>query len=150
MKKYKLPTIFWLLVVIFIVIVSYFIIPSSESIKRALFPIIAILGFIFLLLGITLIFLTIKRKIKGKLKIFLLLTGIAAICPLVFSILHNLFYALGIIGKNIIIIKYVMEFLHIASFIIALVVSPVGFLVGAIGSIVLFIKNKKKPLKKNQ
>ena len=73
-ETYTLKTIFWLLVVIFILIVSYFIIPSSESIKRAMFPITAVLGFVFLLLGIALIFLTIKQKIKGKSKLFLILT----------------------------------------------------------------------------
>ena len=122
-------------------LVSYFAFSFQFSdIGRAIFPIIAVLGFIFLLLGITLIFLTIKQKIKGKLKIFLILMGVSAISPLVFSILHNFFYALGIIGENIFIIKNIMEILHVASFIIALLISPIGFLVGAIGVIVLFIR----------
>jgi len=138
----KLKVVFWLLLGIFIVLVSYFAIPFPDHIIRTTFLIVGVLGLIFLLLGITLIFLTIKQKIKGKLKIFLILVGVSAISPLVFSILHNLFYALAIIGKNIPIIKYIMEILHVASFIIALVVSPIGFLVGAIGVIVLFIRKK--------
>ena len=136
-----LKLVFWLLLGIFILLVSYFVFSSQFSdIDRLLFPLVAVLGLIFLLLGITLIFLTIKQKIKGKLKIFLILTGVSAVSPLVFSILHNFFYALGIIGENIIVIKYIMEILHVASFIIALLVSPIGFLVGAIGVIVLFIR----------
>ncbi len=122
-------------------LVSYFAFSFQFSgIERLLFPLVAVLGLIFLLLGIALIFLTIKQKIKGKLKIFLMLMGASAISPLVFSILHNFFYALGIIGENIFIIKYTMEILHVASFLIALIVSPIGFLVGATGSIVLFMR----------
>ncbi len=136
----KIKFVFWLLIAIFILLVSYFAISSELDTFRFLFPILAILGFIFLLLGIILIFLTIKQKIKGKLKIFLILTGISAISPFVFSILHNLFYALAIITENIVIIRNIMEFLHVSSFLISLIISPIGFLVGAIGAIVLFTR----------
>lgn len=136
----RIKSVFWLLIVIFILLVICFIISSEIDTFRAIFPILAILGLIFLLLGIALIFLTIKQKIKGKLKIFLILTGVSAISPLVFSILHNFFYALAIIGENIFIIKNIMEILHVASFLIALLISPIGFLVGAIGVMVLFIR----------
>lgn len=135
-----LKLVFWLLVGIFIVLVGYFAVPFSEDTNRAFFLIVAVLGFIFLLLGIALIFLTIKQKIKGKLKTFLILTGVSAICPLVFSILHNFFYALGMISSHIPVLKYLMEFLHVAAFLIAIPISPIGFLIGAIGSIVLFTK----------
>ena len=138
LKKIKL--VFWSLIVIFILLVSYFIISSELDTFKFLFPILAVLGLIFLLLGITLIFLTIKQKIKGKLKIFLILTGASAISPLVFSILHNLFYALAIITEDIFIIKNIMEFLHVFSFLISIIGSPIGFLVGAIGTIVLFTR----------
>jgi len=138
LKKIKL--VFWSLIVSFILLVSYFIISSELDTFRLIFPILAILGFIFLLLGITLIFLTIKQKIKGKLKIFLILTGVSAISPFVFSILHNFFYALAIIGENITIIKSIMEFLHVSSFLISIIASPIGFIVGAIGVIVLFTR----------
>ncbi len=138
LKKIKL--VFWSLIVIFILLVSYFIISSELDTFRLIFPILAILGFIFLLLGITLIFLTIKQKIKGKLKTFLILTGVSAISPFVFSILHNFFYALAIIGENITIIKSIMEFLHVSSFLISIIASPIGFIVGAIGVIVLFTR----------
>lgn len=143
MKKKKqnktLKAVLSALVVIFILLVSYFFVAQD---KQTLFPFVAVLGLIFLLLGIALIVLTIKQKIKGKLKIFLMLTGISAICPFVFSILHNLFYALAVITSNIIWLKYLFEFLHAASFIIALLISPIVFLVGVIGSILLFIKKK--------
>ena len=142
-KKYLL-TIFWALIVIFILIVAYFIIPASLVSKQKLFPFAAVLGFLFFILGIVLVFLTIKQKIKGKLRIFLILTGVSAICPFVFSILHNLFYALAMISSDITLLKYLMEILHAGFFIIAIFVSPLMFLVCAIGTIILFKKNNKK------
>lgn len=98
---------------------------------------------VFFLLGVILIFLAIKSKIKGKLKKFLILTGASAAGFFVFVLLHNFLYALGIVAEHIIVIKYLAEILHITSFIIAVFICPLGFLVGVIGSIVLLIKKKK-------
>ena len=130
---------------IFIVLVSYFTtLPVISPVRRALFPFVVILGLIFLILGIALIYLTKKQKIKGKQKIFLILTGVSALCPFIFSILHNFFYALAIITSHITLLNYLMEILHIASFFIALLISPIGFLVGVVGTITLKIKKKER------
>jgi len=138
-----IPTIVFTQLVIFIVLVSCFILMNIVDLGRDFFLFIAILGLIFLLLGITLIVLTLKQKIKGKLKIFLILTGVSAICPLIFSILHNLFYALAVITSHITVLRYLMELLHVVSFFISLIIGPVGFLVGVIGSLVLLAKKRK-------
>jgi len=134
--KDKIKTIFWSLILIFIVIVSYFAIPFASGIKRAIFIYIAILGFIFFLLGGLLIYYTIKLKIKGKLKLFLILTGITPIVVLISVLLHNLVYGL-------MIYLFGQDFWGEAGdevffFIIALFVCPIVFLVGVIGSIVMF------------
>lgn len=143
LKHYKtLKLVSYSLAVIFILLIGSFLIPESIISKRASLQFAAVLGLIFLILGIFLIYLTLKLKVKGKLKKFLILTGISAIGPLVFSILHNLFYALEVISNNIAVLKYLMGFLHVASFLIALLISPVGFLIGVIGSIILLKKRK--------
>jgi len=148
MEKWKsekiLKSILYMMLGIFILLMSYFILFPLfiDDVGRSFFLFIAILGLIFLLFGVTLIYLTIKQGIKGKLRIFLLLTGVSAISPLVFSVLHNVFYALGIISKNILIIKYTMEVLHVVSFLIAIPISPIVFLVGIIGSLILLKKLK--------
>lgn len=134
----KAIAIFWVLIVSVIVFVSgtYF----WEWLRGTSFlPAIAAL----FLLGIALIFFTLKEKIKGKLKLFFLLTGSSIVGFFVFVILHNLFYALGIITSHITVLKYLMEILHVTFFIIAVLICPIGFLVGAIGSIVLLIKKRK-------
>ena len=64
-----------------------------------------------------------------------MLTGTSAIAPFVFSILHNLFYGLVITFENL---KYLFEALHVASFVISLLIAPIALIVGAIGSIIYF------------
>ena len=134
---FLIKLVLWFLVGIFILLGGYFIVPAP---KRALFPYVVIFGLIFLLLGVWLISLTIKQRIKDNLKIFLVSTGVFAICPFVFSILHNVFYALAVISSQIVILKYAMEFLDGLFFILALLVSPVGFLISVIVSLVSLAK----------
>ena len=135
-NKSFLKTIFYSLIATFIVLLVYFLTPFPSPTKRIFFPLVAILGLIFLILGIVLTF--IARKEKGKLKLFLMLTGISAIAPLVFTILHNLFYALAIAFKDL---KYLFEALHVTCFIISIIIAPIAFVVGIIGSII-FLRGK--------
>ena len=137
MKKIK--TIFYSLILIFIAIAIYFITPFAYEIKNTLFSFIAVLGFIFFLLGILLIYYTIKLKIEGKLKWFLILTGIPPIIALVGVILHNLVYGLMIyiFGQGF----WGQRGDEAFFFILALFVCPIIFIVGAIGSIIMFKKN---------
>ena len=116
-----LKVMFLALIGIFVLLLAYFVIPAPDSLKRLLFPVVAVLAFIFFLLGGVLVFLTLKSKLKGKQKTLLLLTGISALGFLVFVILHNLFYALSMLASNIIVLKSLLEFLHVAFFIIAIV-----------------------------
>lgn len=120
----------------FLLIVAFFVLPFSDSIRIILFPVVGILGLVFLILGIVLIFVARKKK-KSKLKTFLLITGLSAIAPLPLSILHNVFYALGMLWPSL---EIVFEFLSGASFIIALLVAPITFLISVIGSLVLIKK----------
>ena len=80
-------------------------------------------------LGITLIVLTIKKKIEGKLKGFLLLTGASAAGLPVSGVLHNMVSGLFNIEEAFF-------------FTLATIVCPVAFLVGAVGTIILIVKNK--------
>ena len=128
--------IFWALVGVFIVIVCLFPIPAFRGSIFLWFLII--FGSIFLLLGVALIVLTVREKVGGARKKFFLLTGASAIGIPVSILLHNLVYGL---------------FIHFFGegfwnggdepyyFIMATVVCPLGYLVGAIGSIVLRVRS---------
>jgi hypothetical protein len=91
--------------------------------------------------GIVLIILTVKRVEKGLLKKFLLTTGASVIGIPVFIILHNLIYG---------------AFIHFFGegfwnggdepffFIMAVIVCPLGFIVGFVGSIVLAVNKARQ------
>ena len=132
--------IFWALVGVFIVIVSVFFI--FRDLLRG-FPFLGVSGAIFLLLGVALIYLTVKEKVGGMLKKFLILTGASAIGIPVSIFLHNAVYGLFIhfFGADF------WDRIDLGDepffFIMAIFVCPLGFLVGAVGSIVLAIKRRK-------
>ena len=126
------------LIIIFVILLGYFLIPIFQDVARPFFFLAAALGIIFLILGTMLAI--ISRKEKGALRIFLMITGISAICPFVFSILHNVFYALAIMFENL---KLFFEILHASSFLIALIVAPITFIIGAIGSVIIMKRTHK-------
>ncbi len=142
MKKSLIPTIFWALIIVFIIILCEFFVPVVQELfvgPLFLLPII-----VFSLTGIILFFLTLKEKKKSISKKFLMLTGAASGGFFVGIFLHNAFYALATITLHIAVLNYLLEAIHVAFFLIATVVCPLAFLVGAVGSIILFIKNKNR------
>ncbi len=127
-------SIFWALVGIFVVIVGVFAVPAARELLMG-FLFIIISGVVFGLLGGALIFLTLKEKVGGKFKKFLLLTGASAVGILVSIFLHNAIY--GLIFVRMLDRPDLDEPFF---FIMAIVVCPLGFLVGVVGSIVLAVK----------
>ena len=125
----RVKLVFYSLLVIFVLLLSYFTI-VPEGIRGMLFFIAAVLAFVFFLLGGYLIYLSFKAR--KSLKRYMLVTGIGAAGFFLFSILHNVFYALGILFKDIIILKYLMEALHVTFFITSIIVCPIAFLVGSV------------------
>ncbi len=130
--------------IIFILIINYFIFFSDFN--RKLFLVLAFLGLLFLIFGIVIIFLSRKLvsfdKPNKRLKLFLTLTGFSAIAPLIFTLLHNFFYAMAILSENIILLPQLFEILHATSFIISLLVAPIVFVVSLICSIIYLSKIK--------
>jgi peptidoglycan/LPS O-acetylase OafA/YrhL len=125
-----IQSIFWAVVAVFIIIICamFLRIPLAENLP---------LGYVFLpgiavlfLLGVVLIVLTVKTKAGGRLKKFLLLTGFSAAGLPVFAVLHN-------------VVSGFFNIEEAVFFILATLVCPLGFLVGAIGTIVLMVKNKE-------
>ncbi len=132
--KKSTKVIFWLLFLSSLVVLAEFFVPAFRVLFRGselfLAPLI-----IFSLLGLILLVLALKEKIGGKLKKFLVLTGASATGFFIFILLHNLVSGLLTELFNSGIEEPVF-------FILALIVCPIGFLVGLIGSLVLFIKRK--------
>jgi len=132
-RKLSWP-IFWALIVVFIVLAISIFTPFAAfapTFRGSLFLwFFFISGAAFFLLGVALIFLTVKEKVGGMSKKFLILTGASAVGLPVFVLLHNVVSGLFNIEEPVF-------------FIMAIFVCPIGFLVGAVGSVVLAIKNKR-------
>ena len=140
-KENVLTIIFYLLVVVFVLAIGIIFIPAFIGIVSGTFMIIY--GVILVTLGSILIGLTLVQKVEGKLKKFLILTGASAAGFFVFALLHNIFYALAQISGHIAILSYLMEAFDVISFLIAIFACPIGFLIGVIGTIIMFNKKRK-------
>jgi len=134
---------FWALVGVFLVIISQFFVPAVGDLLMGS-ELFLIPMALFCLLGIVLLVLVVREKVGGKLKKFLLLTGVSATGFFIFVVLHNVFYALGVVTENIFVLNYLMQGLHVIFFLMATPVCLIGFLVGLVGSIVLLIKKRKR------
>ena len=130
--------IFWALVGVFIIVVSVYLIPlAMESLLGPAFLLGS--GILFLLLGAALIYFTLKQKARGWVKRFLLLTGASAVGIPISAVLHNALYALVLVTM-----LNRPDIDEPFFFIMAIFVCPLGFLVGAVGSVVLFIKRRRR------
>ncbi len=122
-----IKAVFWALVVVFVIIIGImFVLPilnSSLGLNAlAAWP-------VFLGLGVALIVLAAKQQTGGRLKKFLLLTGASAAGMPVFAVLHNLVSALFNTEEPFF-------------FILAVMVCPIAFLVGAVGTIAITAKSR--------
>ena len=146
--SFRLKTVFWALTVVFIALICLIVVtPLNSAIEeniRYLFPyLFFILSGLFIVLGALLLVITLKEKTEGRLKKFLLLTGASSIGFVAGTALHNLFYAGMIVFKDIAVLPYLMEGLHVIFFMIAIFVCPIGFLAGCIATGILLLKNKQ-------
>jgi len=135
-------SIFWALVGIYVVIACVFFIPAVRELVMG-FLFLAISGAVFLLLGVALIFSTVKEKVAGMLKKFLILTGASAAGVFVSVSLHNAIYGLFIYWFGTDFWDRIGLGDEPFFFIMAILVCPIGFLVGMVGSIVLAIKQSR-------
>ena len=94
-----------------------------------------------MLLGVILIVVARRdKKLNSKLRNFLILTGFSAAGFFVGVLLHNALYALAMIVHGFKGLYDLLEFFHVIFFLVATILCPLGFLVGLVGSIVVFIK----------
>jgi hypothetical protein len=137
LDKLRWPS-FWALVAVFVLIVCFFAIPALNELITGSLWLLAPLS-LFCLLGVALIILSVRGR-RSRLGKFFILTGASAAGVLASVLLHNLVYWL---------------FAHFAGadfwnggdepvfFTLATVVCPLGFLVGAVGTIVIGARSRK-------
>ncbi len=129
MKGKLLWSIFLASVAIFLLVFIFGFVPIRAPLE-SLF-LVRVLSFIvpcvlLLLLGVALIVLTVREKVAGMPRVFLLLSGASAAGMVVSIIMHNVMDMVGVEEP--------------LSFIMAVYVCPLAFLVGGVGSVALSFK----------
>ena len=72
-----------------------------------------------------------------------LFLGVASLIGFaLFVILHNLFYALGEKYADVVVVSQLLAGLSVVSFLAAILVCPPGFFIGAVGALVLHLREK--------
>jgi hypothetical protein len=71
-----------------------------------------------------------------------LLVGSLVLFP-VAAVLHNAFYALGELVDGVRVLKSVLDAFHVTFFLTAILLSPAGVAVGAVGSLVTWSRTHK-------
>jgi hypothetical protein len=124
--------VFWLLVADWLLLTARILMPERIGISRGSF--LPHLGSV-LVLGVVLGWLVLKNEgLKGGLRKWLLVTSGSAVGIFVGVILHNLLYAAAEVTKEVPVIHQAVELLSGGFFIVAIVVCPVGLVVGAVMS----------------
>jgi small-conductance mechanosensitive channel len=136
--KLRWPT-FWALVAVFVLIICLFAIPAFGELLGGSLLFLTPFA-LFFLLGIALIIFTVRGGLSGWLKKFFILTGASAAGVLVSVLLHNLVYGLFAHFAGADFWNGGDEFFF---FIMAIVVCPLGFLVGVVGTIISGARNRK-------
>jgi len=96
-----------------------------------------------LYLGIAIFVIAYVYRWRDPLR-FLILICVSTVGFPLFVFLHNAFYALGEISKNVYLLKSIFEILHVVSFIIAVGFCPTGLVIGIIGLVVTLLLRWKK------
>jgi len=130
-------TIFWSLIAIFAVLVAAIVTGRGRRLGFVMpFSAMIVLAAAFVVLAVVLVIITAKLRESGIQKSFFIVTGASAALMPIFAILHNLVYALciklgwgfGGTGGD-----------EAVFFILAILVCPALFVLGAMGSIVFLV-----------
>jgi hypothetical protein len=153
-NRFIMP-VFWALLGVFVLI--FFSInvmnPPIRTLLNNLYPdeVVAIAvstffqfsGLLFFTLGLTLLILTARAKLDKLFKGFLLLTSASAVGFFVSILFHGVVYGLFILifGEDFWDRMGIPD--EPVFFLMALIICPIAYLVGTIGSIVLMLRRKR-------
>jgi hypothetical protein len=132
---------FWILVAVVIVIAALICIPGGRGMLRT-GTLISVGGIALFVAGGALVFFTVKEKTGGRLRMLLILTGASAMGITAGVVLHNVVYGLFISLFGADFWKRIGLMDEPVFFIFALIVCPIAFLIGSIGTIVYYLKHR--------
>jgi len=145
LKKYVLSSRFLFIAVLVLstIVLLLMLLPDTGSL---LGPNIFIFWILLAFSGIGLAIITYRERISGKIKFFLLSSGFSSAGFLLGVVLHNAFYALGTLAEDLVILHGFLNFLEVVFFFAAVIICPIGLIVGEVGTLILW---KKMPADKN-
>jgi len=135
----SLVIVFWAMVAAFVALILTVLFPDALTFFRPLF--LSLMGLCFLL-GLALLVLAARWQARNLLWTFWILAGASVAGAALGSVLHNAFYALGIVTDQWPALSTAMEVLEVGFFVLAVLVCPVAFLVGTVGAIVLIVRRR--------
>jgi len=135
-------SVFWTLVVVSALIVTFMLITMLADIESFSFLFIVVPAILLSASGIALIILAARNIRQRLLRSFFLLTGSSATAITLSAILHNLVYALIVYLADKGLFTLPDNFDEPFFFMIAIIVAPLGLVVGIIGTAIL-IHGKK-------
>jgi hypothetical protein len=97
--------------------------------------------------GLALVYLAVCALILAfahrwrRVRSFLILLGVCLSGFPLFAVLHNVFYGLGEMASELVVLRSVLGFLEAVFFLVAILVCPPGVLIGAVGSVVLAVSH---------
>ena len=155
MSHRSILPVFWALLGVFILVfISFNVINSPiRTLLNDLYPddIVAVVvstffqfsGLLFFALGLTLLILTARAKLDKIFKGVLLLTSSSAVGVFVSILLHGVLYGLFILifGEDFWDRMGIPD--EPVFFLMALIICPIAYLVGTVGSIVLILRRKR-------
>lgn len=138
--KHKLTTALLILLGLNLLIISaeFFVPNVRDTVLGAeifLLPMITMF-----VLGTSLFILLKKYEYEKSLRIFLTMSAIGSFGFFLSIFLHNASYALAIFFENAYVPMTIFNILEVIFFIIAIPICPIIFIVGYVGSIILWIK----------
>jgi len=142
MKKGLSWPIFWALLGVFAALAIAVLAPIRDFLRFGVpggFAVILVLGAAFTLLGGALLFFALREKASR----FLMLAGASAAGIVISILLHNFIYGLGIVWFGADFWDRIGLGDEIVFFFMAILVCPIGFLVGVVGSVVVAIRQSR-------
>jgi hypothetical protein len=138
----SLRTVFILLVLFTILVALMMFFPDNGIIRG---PSMFVLWILLAVAGLGLVIFTYRLKAAGKVRVFLLVSGFSSVGFLVGVVLHNLLYALAMLAENLMVIHTILNVLEAAAFMAAVILCPIGLLVGIIGTLILWKNIPSEP-----
>ena len=100
--------------------------------------------------GLALVYLAVAAWILAfarrwrRVRSFVILLGVGLLGFLLTVILHNVLYALSELAADMVVLASVLGFFEVVFFLIAVFVCPPGILIGAVGSVVMAVSNRRR------